>query len=114
MAYYLFDEGLGTLRQRSRALGLDVEPYMSSGHITIRTLDPAEARALGVLSEGGTFAEACGAAAGPDTTDAAATDVVRWLGRWLDMPPDQLPGGQQYQGLHRAGHHCGDHGGMTN
>lgn len=42
VAYYLFDEGLGTLRQRSRALGLDVEPYMSSGHITIRTLDPAE------------------------------------------------------------------------
>lgn len=40
--YYLFDEGLGTLLQRSRALGLDVGQYLEKGQLEIRTLDPAE------------------------------------------------------------------------
>ncbi len=40
--YYLFDEGLGTLLVRSRALGLDVAPFIESGDLEIRTLDPAE------------------------------------------------------------------------
>lgn len=42
VGYYLFDEGLGTLRQRSRSLGLDIEPHIASGHLHIRALDPAE------------------------------------------------------------------------
>jgi circadian clock protein KaiC len=41
-AFYLFDEGLGTLLTRARALGLDVEPFLESGDLEIRTLDPAE------------------------------------------------------------------------
>jgi circadian clock protein KaiC len=40
--YYLFDEGLGTLLQRSKSLGLDVEPYLHDGQLQIKTLDPAE------------------------------------------------------------------------
>jgi circadian clock protein KaiC len=40
--YYLFDEGLGTLLIRSRALGLDVDAYLESGQLQIKTLDPAE------------------------------------------------------------------------
>ena len=40
--YYLFDEGLGTLLQRSRALGLDIDSYCKSGQLDVRTLDPAE------------------------------------------------------------------------
>jgi circadian clock protein KaiC len=40
--YYLFDEGLGTLLTRSRALGLDVEPFIRDGQFDIQTLDPAE------------------------------------------------------------------------
>lgn len=40
--YYLFDEGLGTLLLRSRALGLDVEPYLHSGQLRIHALDPAQ------------------------------------------------------------------------
>jgi circadian clock protein KaiC len=40
--YYLFDEGLGTLLTRSRALGLDVEPFIRDGQLNIQTLDPAE------------------------------------------------------------------------
>ena len=42
VAYYLFDEGLGTLRLRSKALGLDIEPYLASGQLMMRALDPAE------------------------------------------------------------------------
>jgi circadian clock protein KaiC len=41
-AYYLFDEGLGTLMTRSQALGMDVSPYLADGRLEIRTLDPAE------------------------------------------------------------------------
>ena len=40
--YYLFDEGLGTLLLRSRALGLDIESYLKSGQLRIHPLDPAE------------------------------------------------------------------------
>ena len=40
--YYLFDEGLATLLTRSRALGLEIDPYIDSGQLTIHTLDPAE------------------------------------------------------------------------
>jgi circadian clock protein KaiC len=40
--YYLFDEGLGTLLIRSKALGLDIEPYLQAGQLRIQTLDPAE------------------------------------------------------------------------
>ena len=42
VAYYLFDEGLGTLRTRSKALGLDIDPFLDSGHLMLRSLDPAE------------------------------------------------------------------------
>jgi circadian clock protein KaiC len=40
--YYLFDEGLGTLLVRSRALGLDVAEYLENRQLEIKTLDPAE------------------------------------------------------------------------
>lgn len=41
-AYFLFDESLGTLLTRSRALGMDIEPFMRDGQLEIQTLDPAE------------------------------------------------------------------------
>ena len=41
-AYYLFDESLGTLLTRSRALGMDIEPFIHDGMLEIETLDPAE------------------------------------------------------------------------
>src|SRR3569833_1922086 len=41
-AFYLFDEGLGTLFARSTALGMDVRPYMENGQLAIRHIDPAE------------------------------------------------------------------------
>ncbi len=48
-----------------------------------RTLEAPEARALTVLSHGGTFSEVCDAAAGATTRDAGPQEVVAWLRRWL-------------------------------
>lgn len=41
-AYYLFDEGLSTFLIRGRALGMDLSPYIESGHLHVVSLDPAE------------------------------------------------------------------------
>jgi len=40
--YYLFDEGLSTLLMRSKALGMDVEPFIESDRLRIVQVDPAE------------------------------------------------------------------------
>jgi circadian clock protein KaiC len=41
-AYYLFDEGMGTLITRCTALGMDIRPYIESGQLTVHHIDPAE------------------------------------------------------------------------
>jgi circadian clock protein KaiC len=41
-AFFLFDEGLPTLLARSAALGMDLRPFIASGHLSIRQVDPAE------------------------------------------------------------------------
>ncbi|MDZ7281323.1 AAA family ATPase [Sphingomonas sanguinis] len=41
-AYFLFDERIPTLLTRSAALGLDLQPYISSGLLELRAIDPAE------------------------------------------------------------------------
>ena len=41
-AYYLFDEGLGTFFARSIQLGLDLQPYVANGQLTVSHIDPAE------------------------------------------------------------------------
>ena len=41
-AFYLFDESLSTLRVRSTALGMDLEPHMQSGNLLLSQIDPAE------------------------------------------------------------------------
>jgi len=42
VAYFLFDERLPTLLKRSAALGMDLQPYIDSGALNIRAIDPAE------------------------------------------------------------------------
>jgi circadian clock protein KaiC len=42
VAYYLFDEGLPTLLARSKALGMDLQPFLDNGQLAIRAIDPAE------------------------------------------------------------------------
>jgi circadian clock protein KaiC len=41
-AYYLFDEGLGTLLPRAKALGYELAQGLESGQLLLDTLDPAE------------------------------------------------------------------------
>jgi circadian clock protein KaiC len=41
-AYFLFDEGLGTLTTRCAALGMDIKPYLDSGLLSLQQVDPAE------------------------------------------------------------------------
>jgi circadian clock protein KaiC len=41
-AFFLFDERLPTLMLRSAALNMDLQPYIASGHLNIRQIDPAE------------------------------------------------------------------------
>lgn len=41
-AIFLFDEGTKTLLARSRALGLDIEQYLSTGQLLLHTVDPAQ------------------------------------------------------------------------
>jgi circadian clock protein KaiC len=40
--YFLFDEGLSTLLKRSAALGMDLQPHLESGQLTLVPIDPAE------------------------------------------------------------------------
>jgi circadian clock protein KaiC len=40
--YYLFDETLNTLLLRSATLGMDLNPHIESGLLTVRQIDPAE------------------------------------------------------------------------
>lgn len=40
--YYLFDEGLGILLERSLSLGMDLRPHLDSGRLVVQQIDPAE------------------------------------------------------------------------
>jgi circadian clock protein KaiC len=42
VAYYLFDEGMGTLLSRSVALGLSIDEFAQSGQLMLSQIDPAE------------------------------------------------------------------------
>lgn len=41
-ALFVFDESRNTLLTRCESMGMDLRPYLESGHITIRQIDPAE------------------------------------------------------------------------
>jgi len=41
-AYFLFDEGMPTLLARSATLGMDLRPFIATGQLTLRQIDPAE------------------------------------------------------------------------
>jgi circadian clock protein KaiC len=42
VAMYLFEESLGTFRERARGLGVALEPLLASGRLALRQVDPAE------------------------------------------------------------------------
>lgn len=41
-AYFLFDEGRATMLTRARAMGMDLQPHLDSGVLTVTQIDPAE------------------------------------------------------------------------
>ena len=41
-AYFLFDEGRATMLSRSRSMGMDLQPHLDSGALTVSQIDPAE------------------------------------------------------------------------
>lgn len=41
-AFFIFDESVETLLQRSKGLGMDLAPHVESGRVTIRKIDPGE------------------------------------------------------------------------
>lgn len=83
VAYYLFDEGLNTLRVRSRFLGLDIEPFIASGQLLIRSFDPAEVSP-------GQFAHAVRDAVEKDGVTMVVIDS-------LNSYMQAMPGGQYLQ-----------------
>ncbi len=83
VAYYLFDEGLHSLRQRSRSLGLDLEPFIASGQLMIRSFDPAEVTP-------GQFAHAVRDAVEKDGVQMVVLDS-------LNSYMQAMPGGQYLQ-----------------
>lgn len=42
VAFFVFDENIGTLLARGRALGLDIEPWIDQGLLHLQQVDPAE------------------------------------------------------------------------
>ncbi|MBA1275338.1 ATPase domain-containing protein [Stutzerimonas azotifigens] len=42
VAFFVFDENVGTLLTRGRALGLDIEPWIEQGLLHLQQVDPAE------------------------------------------------------------------------
>jgi len=41
-AYFLFDEGITTMKARARAMGMDLEPHCEAGDLMLYQIDPAE------------------------------------------------------------------------
>lgn len=80
-ACYMFDERLSTFMIRSAALGMDLQPFISSGQLHVRQIDPAE-------MSPGEFADAVQRAV---EEDGAGTIVIDSLNAYLrSMPSDKF------------------------
>ena len=78
-ALFIFDESVNTLRTRCAGLGMDIEPFLASGLIRIKQVDPAE------LSPGELVHEIRLAV----TQHAAAVVVIDSLNGYLNAMPDE-------------------------
>ena len=78
-AYFLFDERLPTLMSRSAALGMDLLPYLKSGQLEMRAIDPAE-------MSPGEFAASIRAAV---ETQSASVVVIDSLNAYLQSMPNE-------------------------
>ena len=95
-AFFLFDERLPTLLQRCAALDMDLQPFIASGQLNLRAIDPAE------LSPG-EFAAAIRQAV---EADGAGTVVIDSLNAYLQsMPSEQFLVLQMHEMLSYLGQH---------
>jgi len=78
-ALFIFDESVNTLCTRCASLGMDIRPYLASGHIKIKRVDPAE-MSPGELVHGIRLAV---------THDKASVVVVDSLNGYLNAMPDE-------------------------
>ena len=78
-AYFLFDERVPTLLTRSTALGMDIQPFIDSGSLELRAIDPAE------MSPG----EFAGAIRKSVETLGAKTVVIDSLNAYLHSMPNE-------------------------
>ena len=84
VAFFVFDENIGTLRSRSRKLGLPVEEGLKNGLITVQQVDPAE------LSSGEFAAIVRRAAEGHDASGKPAkVIIVDSLNGYLNAMPEE-------------------------
>ena len=84
VAFFVFDENIGTFRSRSRKLGLPVDEGLKSGLISVQQVDPAE------LSSGEFAAIVRRAAAGSDGSGTRATMIiVDSLNGYLNAMPEE-------------------------
>jgi circadian clock protein KaiC len=81
---YIFDENIGTFLSRAHKLGIDVEPYVKAGLITVQQVDPAE------LSSGEFASRVRHAVEGRDAVKKrAAVVVVDSLNGYLKAMPEE-------------------------
>ncbi len=78
-AMFIFDESIDTLTTRCAGMGMDVVPFLKSGHIKIRQIDPAE------LSPG----ELVHAIRLAVTQDRVSVVVIDSLNGYLNAMPDE-------------------------
>jgi circadian clock protein KaiC len=78
-ALFIFDESVNTLRTRCEGMGMDLAPYLDSGHIRVRQVDPAE------LSPG-EFVDSIRVAV---TEHKATVIVIDSLNGYLNAMPDE-------------------------
>lgn len=76
---FTFDEGLGTLLERSRSLGMDLEPHIATGTIKVKQIDPAE------LSPG----EFVARVRGEVTANQARVLIIDSLNGFINAMPDE-------------------------
>lgn len=83
-AMFIFDENIGTLRTRSRKLGIPIETHIQSGFLSVQQVDPAE------LSAGELAAVIRRAVDGADTTkQPARVVIIDSLNGYLNAMPEE-------------------------
>jgi circadian clock protein KaiC len=95
-AVFMFDETPGTLRKRMQGIGIDIEPLLHSGKLSLHPVDPAE-------QTPGEFAHRVGAVA---SQEQAAVVVIDSLNGYLNaMPDERFLTAQLHELLVYLGHH---------